>query len=114
MRMNAAMSDCARFRAAMRTGRQHEAADGQVLRHQPPQIDLRLQRPVGRVVGDAAAVPHRSQRRGQIPAQIDIDDVIDAGAAGDFGDAGGDILRAVVHHVGRATGLRARRPCRRN
>jgi len=69
--------------------------------HQIAHGKLRLPIAVARVNHNTAVDPQAAQRRGQVAAEIDLGDVINANPTSDVEDPGGNILGAVVDDMRR-------------
>ena len=72
--------------------------------HQIAHGKLRLPIAVARIDHNTAVDPQAAQRRGQIAAEINLGDVIDANPAGDVEDPAGNVLGAIVDDVRSAAG----------
>ena len=64
--------------------------------HQIAHGKLRLPVAVARINHNAAVDPQAAQRRGQVAAEINLGDVINANPAREVEDPGGNVLGAVV------------------
>src|SRR6202011_4427471 len=84
-----------------------------VFLHQFAHRDARLTVAIGGVDHDAAVDPQAAQGGGEVAAEIDLGDVVDADPAGEVEDAGGDVLAPVVDDVSGAAGAGAFRLFRR-